>query len=347
MKTLKHQRILTLTAVFLLGILLLTGCAGGSAPAQSEPQPVISLPSSDAPVIAESSQQSDPSAPEREAYTFAWISDTQIYSASYPDIFTEMTAWVADNSASLGIRALFHTGDVVDSRSKPQQWINARSAMSLLDGKLPYTVLAGNHDVGANAGDYDYSQFLADYGESSPCGAQTSMLWYKGGESRALLLDIGSKGYIILAIGWGADDAAFAWANSVLAEHRDRIAVLTTHSYLHIDATVGSNGMLLFDDIVKTNPNVKLVLCGHNHSAARVAAEIDDNGDGTPDRRVWQLLADYQAETNGGNGFIRLLQIDENSGLLSVKTYSPHTDSYNCLDESEDEFTLDISDWFV
>lgn len=48
-----------------------------------------------------------------------------------------------------GIRYLLHTGDVVNNRNSDSQWDNAVAAMNRLEGRLPYLISAGNHDVGA------------------------------------------------------------------------------------------------------------------------------------------------------------------------------------------------------
>jgi hypothetical protein len=48
-----------------------------------------------------------------------------------------------------------------------------------------------------------------------------------------------------------------------------------------------------------------------------------------------QILANYQTcsgfpcpETNGGNGFLRILRFDPSTHGLSVRTYSPYLDIY-------------------
>lgn len=35
--------------------------------------------------------------------TLAWISDTQLYSESYPAVFDSMTGWLADNAGKGGV----------------------------------------------------------------------------------------------------------------------------------------------------------------------------------------------------------------------------------------------------
>ena len=75
------------------------------------------------------------------------------------------------------------------------------------------------------------------------------------------------------------------------------------------------------------------------HSAARVEEKYDDDGDGIPERSVWGLLFNYQDVGKGGNGYIRFLKIDTESGDLVVETYSPWLDQYNYR-ERNDSFTL-------
>lgn len=54
---------------------------------------------------------------EAQAFTIAWLSDTQNYHNAYKPIFDGMTQWIADNREALDIRFVFHTGDVVGSWS--------------------------------------------------------------------------------------------------------------------------------------------------------------------------------------------------------------------------------------
>ena len=62
--------------------------------------------------------------------------------------FQAQTRWVAQHAAALNIPFLAHLGDVVDQQGKPDQWKVASAAMKVLeDAKVPYSILAGNHDV--------------------------------------------------------------------------------------------------------------------------------------------------------------------------------------------------------
>ena len=76
-------------------------------------------------------------------------------------------------------------------------------------------------------------------------------------------------------------------------------------------------------------------LSGHYHEAQTLVDEIDDNGDGTADRKVYQLLADYQAGPEGGQGYMRLLHFDQDQDRIIVNTYSPYMNDYNFYDTGQ------------
>ncbi len=280
-------------------------------------------------------------------YTFVWMSDTQVYSESLPEVYKAMTMWIAENADRKNIKFVFHTGDVVNQSDDAKQWQNADMAMGYLDKTVPYSILAGNHDL-TDSGD-PYGQFLEYFGKSRFAGRD--VMWYfRDGEASAQIIDTGSRKYLALALGFQPKEEVIDWANGILKEYQELPAILTTHDYLNVDGTRSDTGNRLFDEIVRKNPNVYLVLCGHNHEVSYCRDELDDDGDGRMDRTVDQLLADYQETPNGGNGFMRLLTIDEKKKELEVSAYSPYLDQYNYFSETEypgkDHFKIDISDWF-
>ncbi len=275
--------------------------------------------------------------PETETVTLAWISDTQLYSESYPAVFDSMTGWLADNAEKEGIRYLLHTGDVVNNRNSDGQWDNAVAAMNRLEGRLPYLISAGNHDVGAPTGNDD--RFTTRFGRKEP---EAGGLW-EGGKGQYALLDAGGLSFLIVMMGYGTGDEGIAWTNSLLAQYPDRYAILGVHSYMHETGVLTTLGKGIYQQIVVPNPNVRLVVCGHHHAAGRKATELDDDGDGKPDRTVYQMLADYQDAGQGGGGFMRLLTFDKAANRLRVRTYSPYLDKTSFYEDPDiDTFDLPL-----
>ncbi|WP_084552346.1 lamin tail domain-containing protein [Bacillus cihuensis] len=290
-------------------------------------------------------QDEIPASPNDYDYTFVWMSDTQYYSESYPHIYERQTQWIAEMQEALKIKYVIHTGDLVDESDKQYQWNNADQFMKVLDdAKVPYGVLAGNHDVDHKTGDYtNYSQYFGEdrfkdkpyYGES-----------YKNNRGHYDLISANGNDYIITYMGWGVDDESIAWLNEVLAAYPDRKAILSFHEYLLSTGTRHPLGEKIYNQVVVPNTNVIAVLSGHYHEAQTLVDSIDDDGDGTPDRQVYQMLADYQAGPEGGQGYMRLLHFDTDQNRILVNTYSPYLNDYNYYDTDKyagkDEFVINL-----
>lgn len=278
-------------------------------------------------------------------YSLVWMSDTQYYSESYPHIFDAMTNWVKDNTEQLNIKYVFHTGDLVDQAEQPYQWDNANKSMKVLeDAQVPYGVLAGNHDVGHKTGDYNaYSEHFGEgrfnnkpfYGQS-----------YKNNRGHYDLISANGNDFIMLYMGWGVNDEDIEWMNKVLADHPNRIAILNFHEYLLVSGNRSPIGNEIYEKVVKKNPNVVAVLSGHYHDAETLVDTLDDNGDGVADRKVYQMLADYQGGPEGGSGYLRILKVNQATNKIAIQTYSPYLNDYNYYEPSEypgkDEIEMDV-----
>lgn len=278
-------------------------------------------------------------------YSFAWISDTQYYSKSYQHIQEKMTQWVVDNQKKFNIQYVFHTGDLVDNADQEFQWKNSDKAFKTFDkNKIPYGVLAGNHDVGHKDGDYQmYSKY---YGEKRFNSNEYYGGSYENNRGHYDLVSAKGNDYIMMYMGWGIGADEIAWMNDVLAQYPDRKAILNFHEYLLVSGQRSPIGNYIYENVVVPNKNVEAVLCGHYHDSELLVDEIDDDNDGTPDRTVYQMLADFQGGPEGGQGYLRLLLVDQDTNTIDVKTYSPYLDEYNYykpeIYPGKDEFSIEM-----
>ncbi|WP_141430613.1 metallophosphoesterase [Bacillus sp. 03113] len=291
-------------------------------------------------------QDEIPASANDYAYTFVWMSDTQYYSKSYPYIYDAQTKWIAQNKDVLKIKYVFHTGDLVEESFIEDQWKNADQFMKTLENaNVPYGVLAGNHDVDHKTS--DYTQFYKYFGADRFSGKSYYGETYKNNRGHYDLISAHGNDYLMMYLGWGVDAEGIAWMNRVLAEHPDKKAILCFHEYLMASGTRHPNGEMIYKEVVLKNPNVIAVLSGHYHESQTIIDEIDDNLDGIPDRKVYQLLADYQAGPEGGQGYMRLLHIDQDNNRIIVNTYSPYLNDYNYFNmdvyPGKDEFIMDLN----
>ncbi|QCT03368.1 metallophosphoesterase [Paenibacillus algicola] len=296
--------------------------------------------------IAESWSAPDSSSPVTQDpydFSFIWMSDTQYYSESYPYIYRSIVQWMAEKKDDLKLKYVIHTGDLVDKAEQEYQWEEADRNMKVLEAaQIPYGVLAGNHDVGHQTG--DYAQYKKYFGASRFKDSPVYGGSYDDNMGHYDLVSSNGNDFIIVYMGWGLKEKEIEWMNKVVAQYPERKAILALHEYLLVSGNRAPIADEIFEKVVKPNPNVIATLSGHYHDAELNTEELDDNGDSIPDRKVYQMLADYQGAPEGGLGYIRLMQFDMTNNKLHMKTYSPYLDDYNMYDgiPGKDEFSLDL-----
>ncbi|WP_022884171.1 LamG-like jellyroll fold domain-containing protein [Glaciibacter superstes] len=276
-------------------------------------------------------------------FTLAVLPDTQFYSryateetgnqfgsqfGSEP--FSSQTRWLADHDDDLKIPFVTHLGDVVDQVDHPQQWAIADTAMSKLeDGGVPYSILAGNHDV-LDSNDYLYDDqydlanepYLQTFSAERAAAQSTFGGRDATGMNEFHIFEAEGQQYLVLALAWRASDATLAWANQVLADHPTLPAILTTHQVIDIEPDgitpkETEYGLRLWDGLIRGNDQIFLTLNGHFHGASRLD-KINDAG-----HTVTEMVIDYQMAYMGGNGYLSLFEFDLTNNAISVETVSP------------------------
>lgn len=104
--------------------------------------------------------------------------------------------------------------------------------MDLLDGVVPYSVVAGNHDYNRpGSRSSGASKYLSYFGPQRYSGRS----WYGGASSNKLNqyqeFKAGVWTFLHLGLELEASDSAIAWAQSVIDKHPGMPTIITTHSY--------------------------------------------------------------------------------------------------------------------
>ena len=272
-------------------------------------------------------------------YTFIWMSDTQGLAEYYPQIYTTTTQWVVDNIQKLNIQYLIHTGDFVNTNSDPVQWDNAKKAIGILNGKLPYLTVAGNHDIYDGADQYDvYDNYLDMVNAANFKALPMFGGFYQDGRGRYDLLTINNDSYIILSMGYDIDNDAIEWMNKILRQYESRTAILCVHGYMDETGDLTSDGDKLYSEVVVPNKNIRLVLCGHRHGVNHFTATPDEGGN----RKVYELLFNYQDETDAGSGYLAIMTFDDTKREINITSYSPYLDDYVYFEDNPglEEFSI-------
>jgi len=293
------------------------------------------------------------------SWTLAVLPDTQIYSLKYPGLFFAQTGWIVKNRDRLAIEYVVQLGDTVHNNTH-REWRNARDAMSLLDGKVPYAIAPGNHDYGPGGSASTRDTLFNEY---FPFEAVSTWPTFGGAMNKGRLdntyhlFEAGGTNWIIVALEWAPRDETVAWANSVMAKHKGRKGILITHAYmnnndLRYDHTDSANpqhhnphkyktpgtkndGTQLWNKLVRKHD---FAFCFNGHvlgDGTGYMAAKNDQG-----KTCHQILANFQMRTLGGEAYLRLLEFHPDGRTVQVKTYSPLYDSY--LLEPDQQFQLTI-----
>ena len=290
-------------------------------------------------------------------FTLAILPDTQIYSESFPHIFTAQTQWIADKKDEHNIVFTLHEGDITN-RNTEVQWQNASNSMGVLEGEVPYAIVMGNHDMGPD-GDSSVRDSMFD--EYFPVSRYSELPTF-GGTFRSESLDnsyhlfeAGDTGWLIVALEFMPRDSVIEWANDVAASNADRKVIVLTHSHVHhnqclygsepgpagtmgiISSSEGCNdGIDTWKKLMRRHQNMFLVFNGHFLGQSRIT------GTGNEGNLVHQMLSNYQDMPEGGQGYLRLVECDPSNRTISVKTYSPYLDTY--IRDEKNEFVIQNAD---
>ncbi len=274
--------------------------------------------------------------PAPTPFSLAWMSDTQEYAANGADIFCSMTQWIADSRGEWNTILTVHTGDLIRGSYREYEWDNMKRAFALLPSDMMVITVGGNHDLFSYTEDYTPYLWNRPDTDFDPSRATDDGLVYY------VTFDADGVRFLVLSVSYGCEVDASGWINSVLAEYGDHYAILLLHDYLAPIGLSGSEfasaGKYLFGAVVEQNPNVRLVLCGHEHGDRYKCDEIDDDGDGTPDRTVHQMMFNLQAEAEGGEGYLRILRFDSAQDTIEAITYSPYLSDYGYDEKGGDGF---------
>jgi hypothetical protein len=264
----------------------------------------------------------DPASPR---FTLAVIPDTQYLfdgDRGDPAPLAATLNWILDHRAERNIVLTAHLGDIVENAGAAEL-AEAGQVFEIFDRhRVPYSVLAGNHDIDASATDQrgpspyldvfgpHRTGRLPTYGGGTPDGYNTYHRFTAAGRE-----------WLLLALDWRPSDGSLDWARSVLAAHPRSPAILTTHDLADSDETgvawLSEHGRRLWDGLIAGSDQIFLTLNGHYWPPGRL---VRRNAAG---RDVHVHITNYQDRYYGGAAMLRLYHFDLARDTIDVETFSP------------------------
>ena len=280
--------------------------------------------------------------PTKTDFTIVTLPDTQLYTGRNQILFPMQTQWIADSRQIHNTVFVTHLGDIIHELDRYKYpWTDANSAMSILDDFVPYGLAPGNHDMSRDGIAKYYDLYFPEsrYAKYSWYGDA-----YRNNKNNYELFTIGTLSFIILHLEFNPTDDVLNWADTVLKSYPDRRAIISTHDYLDSmgnrsvkkQRPNGNSGEEIWQKLIRSNCNVFMVVNGHYHSpyAENKLTSVNDCGSS-----VHQLLQNYQARPNGGDGWLRYYTFRPTENRIDAFTYSPSLDQYET--DVDSEFSLD------
>lgn len=295
------------------------------------------------------------------------LPDTQNYvdsvNPSRPELFTSQTEWVAQQQAALNIQFTLHLGDITQT-NVPLEWERARTSMNVLDGVVPYSIVAGNHDYGVRGSAATRDTLFSDFFPPAKFAGRPTF----GGtmepgkmDNNYHLFGVGDDKWMVVSLEWSPRNKTVQWAEEIVAAHPDRRVILITHAYLYYDDTrydwAGkgtaqswspgfygtandpdgwNDGEMLWQKLVSRHRNIAMTINGH---------VLEDglgflSSAGAGGTQVQQMLVNFQMRDDGGEGYLRILEIQPDGVTVRVRDYSPALDRF--LPGPQNNFTFPL-----
>ncbi len=281
------------------------------------------------------------------------LPDTQIYAEKYPEVLDSQINWVARHAKEIAF--VMQQGDLTQNNND-KEWKVIQAAFSRLNGKVPYVLAAGNHDMGSADGKFADVRNSALFNNYFPYSQMSALPGFGGAaengriDNAYYIFKTGKINWLVITLEFGPRNNILDWAGSIIEKHPDHSVIINTHSYMYSDSTrqgpgdswrpqaygVGkdtadaavNDGEQIWEKLVKKYPNTRFVFSGHVlNSGVGTLVSINDAG-----YLVYQMLANYQqgvkGSVMGGNGWLRIIDMNFKKKTVNVSTYSPYVNEY-------------------
>ncbi|GHH35028.1 LamG-like jellyroll fold domain-containing protein [Lentzea cavernae] len=285
-------------------------------------QAVFAAPAAAALAGTPAAQASPEAAPPADGarFTIAVLPDTQYLldeGGSDPEPVREALRALAKRRREANIVFMAHLGDVTEHGTEREMRL-ADQVFGAIGNQVPYSVLAGNHDVSGDdqRGPTPYSR---TFGPERFAGMKTFGGFAPDGYNSFHVITAGGRRWLLLALDWRVSDKGVQWAQKVLDEHRALPTILTTHDLVggSPQAALSEHGKRLWDNLIRRNDQIFLTLNGHYWPSGRVTLTNDH---GNP---VHLHITNYQERYYGGAGMVRFYSFDLARNVIDVETFSP------------------------
>lgn len=201
---------------------------------------------------------------------------------------------------------------------------------------LAFSISPGNHDYDCKNNKKSLKGFKKTFNNKK----YLKRKWFLDIDEKAIntaqIFEINKQQFIHIGLEWQPSNKAIEFAQKIIKSNPEKPVILTTHEYLinrdkqfpercknsaigcSWTSTKDNNGEELFQKLVKINPQIFMVLSGHN--GVKEGYLVSQN---LLDRKVIQITSDFSGDPGGGNGWMTLIRLNPEDSLITLKNFSP------------------------
>ena len=281
---------------------------------------------------------------------------------SYVDtLFT----WLADNAESKKIKHVFTLGDLTEYSASDNddlsytdstttqhgdaEWQIVKSAISKLDGVVPYSVVRGNHDdyqiddfFNYDAYKQNFNGFYAgEYALSNQADREAK--YYTNSITNSYkLVELDGEKYIFITLDFNPTRGVITWLDNLLTQYSDHKAIITMHSFIREGLDFATNQQLstvivagnyggaapdyIWKNCLSKHANVMMTVCGHYDAQnVRKVVTEGENGNQVLNLMVNPQVYDKRVEASG---LVFLMHFYDGGKTVKAEYYSTILDRY-------------------
>ena len=290
----------------------------------------------------EESQDVPTEEPMEETEYIAIFGDIQYYTNPvYIHTYQYSVDWILSQARTgKRIDCVLHTGDITQSNSITQ-WQFFYDATKELASEVPYFSMIGDHDYkwdGALINSRDSTHFneYLDF----PLTHSKVVAYFEEGKMENVVIEnqIHGQRFDLLILEFGPRKEVVEWADDYVKTHPDIRFILMNHEYLEKGGGRRTNGLKcvarlrnttyttpeqLWNNLVKCNDNIRVVLCGHVGGLYALTVDTNDFG-----RSIPQIQHNIQSAEYRHDNWLMLWEFPAYSDSANVCIYNTLTGQF-------------------
>ena len=280
-------------------------------------------------------------------YSFGVVGDTQVLARYTPESLKLYSKWAVENKDRVNLQAMLYMGDLTDGRSNSTdeefagQYIDVAEGFSIMDGKVPYVFVPGNHDYKADSNYRD----LTMYNKYLPYSKYSNTSYFAGayeeGQTQNTYYTFETHGvkYLVMALEFGPEAKVMEWVCDVLEQYSDYRAIIITHGFLGQNEEMyddfdylsaywyfrrkgysATSSRNMWEKYLSYHENVFMILCGHSTQETIAYKPLKGKNGNTT--MVFRIDHSYLVASKGFDTTMALFNFDETAKTISINYFS-------------------------